>query len=360
MSHLVIMAAGTGGHIIPGLAVAREMQGRGWSVSWLGTSHGMENKLVPPSGISLDTITFSGLRGKGLLHTATGGLRLLKAFWDCIGILRKRSAHAVLGMGGYVCFPGGLMASLLNKPLMLVNADAALLLSNRSLLPLADRVAFGFDGAAARSIKNAVVTGNPVRAEIEALPAPEQRFAGRQGALKLLVVGGSLGAQVLNRTLPAALALLPPVQRPQVLHQTGAADAETVRAAYDAAGIQATVLPFIDDMPAQLAACDLMVCRAGAITVSELCAAGVAAVLVPLIVSTTSHQRYNAQWMAVQGAALHLPQAELSAQSLATVLQGLRRPQLLIMASKARGLARANAAARVADELEKLVRKAAA
>ena len=359
MTHLVIMAAGTGGHIIPGLAVAREMQGRGWSVSWLGTSHGMENKLVPPTAIPLDTITFSGLRGKGLLHTATGGLRLLKAFWDCLRILRRRGAHAVLGMGGYVCFPGGLMASLLNKPLMLVNADAALLLSNKSLLPLADRVAFGFDGAAAQRTKNAVVTGNPVRAEIEALPEPAQRFQGRQGPLHLLVVGGSLGAQVLNQTLPQALALLPAAQRPQVLHQTGAAQFETVRAAYEAAGVEAQLRTFIDDMPEQLAACDLMVCRAGAITVSELCAAGVAAVLVPLIVSTTSHQRDNAQWMSAQGAAVHLPQAELTAPKLATLLQGLARDQLLAMARKARSLAHAHAAARVADELEQLVRRAA-
>ena len=358
MSHLVIMAAGTGGHIIPGLAVAREMQGRGWSVSWLGTSHGMENRLVPPTAIALDTISFSGLRGKGLLHTATGGLRLLKAFWDCLGILRKRGASAVLGMGGYVCFPGGLMASLLNKPLMLVNADAALLLSNRSLLPLADRVAFGFEGAAARSTRNAVVTGNPVRAEIEALPHPAQRFEGRQGPLRLLVVGGSLGAQVLNQTLPQALALLPAAQRPQVLHQAGAAQAESVRAAYEAAGVVAQVLPFIDDMPAQLADCDLMVCRAGAITVSELCAAGVAAVLVPLIVSTTSHQRDNAQWLAAHGAAVHLPQAELTPHRLATLLQGLTRDQLLAMALQARSQARPHAAARVADELEKLVRRA--
>ena len=359
MSHLVIMAAGTGGHIIPGLAVAREMQGRGWSVSWLGTSHGMENKLVPPTGISMDTLTFSGLRGKGLWHTATGGLRLLKAFWDSFHILRRRSAHAVLGMGGYVCFPGGLMASLLNKPLMLVNADAALLLSNKSLLPLADRVAFGFDGAAANSTKNAVVTGNPVRAEIEALPAPAERFKDRQGPLRLLVVGGSLGAQVLNQTLPQALALLPAAQRPQVLHQAGAAQADAVRAAYAQAGVVADVTAFIDDMPAQLAACDVMVCRAGAITVSELCAAGVAAVLVPLIASTTAHQRDNAQWMAGHGAAVHLPQADLSPQKLATLLQGLHRAGLLTIATQARSLARAHAAARVADELEQLVRRAA-
>ena len=203
MSHLVIMAAGTGGHIIPGLAVAREMQGRGWSVSWLGTSHGMENRLVPPTGIALDTIGFSGLRGKGVLHTLTGGLRLLKAFWDCLQHLRRRGADAVLGMGGYVCFPGGMMAALLNKPLLLVNADAALLMSNKALLPVADRVAFGFEGVAAAKVKHAVVTGNPVRSEIETLAEPAARYAGRSGPLRLLVVGGSLGAQVL-RSKPAA------------------------------------------------------------------------------------------------------------------------------------------------------------
>ena len=354
MSHLVIMAAGTGGHIMPGLAVAREMQGRGWSVSWLGTAHGMENKLVPAAGILLDTISFSGLRGKGLLHTATGGLRLLKAFWDCFGILRRRGANVVLGMGGYVCFPGGLMASLLNKPLMLVNADAALLMSNKSLLPVADRVAFGFDGDAAKRTKNAVVTGNPVRAEIENIAPPNERYAGRQGSLRLLVVGGSLGAQVLNQTLPAAIALLPAAARPRITHQAGSAQADDVRAAYSQAGIDAEVLPFIDDMPQRLAACDLMVCRAGAITVSELCAAGVPAVLVPLIVSTTAHQRDNATWLAGRGGAVHLPQAELSAQKLADVLSGINRESLLAMATKARALAKPQAASRVADEVEKL------
>jgi UDP-N-acetylglucosamine--N-acetylmuramyl-(pentapeptide) pyrophosphoryl-undecaprenol N-acetylglucosamine transferase len=355
MPHLVVMAAGTGGHIIPGLAVAQEMQGRGWSVSWLGTTHGMENKLVPPAGLRLDTISFSGLRGKGLLHTLTGGLRLLKAFVDCFRILRARGANAVLGMGGYVCFPGGLMASLLNKPLMLVNADAGLLLSNKSLLPVADRVAFGFAGEAAAKTKNGLVTGNPVRAEIEALPAPAVRYAGRSGPLQLLVVGGSLGAQVLNSAVPAALALLPAGQRPQVVHQTGAAQADSVRAAYAAAGLVAEVLPFIDDMPRRLSACDLMLCRAGAITVSELCAAGVPAVLVPFIASTTAHQRDNAAWMAGQGAALHLPQPELTPEKLADVLAGLTRDTLLAMAEKARSLARPHAAARVADEIEKLV-----
>ena len=357
--HLVIMAAGTGGHIMPGLAVAREVRSRGWTVSWLGTSHGMENRLVPPAGIEMDTIAFSGLRGKGLLHTATGGLRLLKAFWDCLRILRRRGADVVLGMGGYVCFPGGLMASLLSKPLMLVNADAALLLSNKSLLPVADRVAFGFDGPAVKGVKAGVVTGNPVRAEIEALPEPSERFAGRSGALRLLVVGGSLGAQVLNRTVPQALALMEAGARPWVVHQTGAAQADEVRAAYAAAGLQADVLSFIDDMATQLAHCDLVLCRAGAVTVSELCAAGVASMLVPLVVSTTAHQRDNAQWLAGQGAAVHLPQAEFTPEALAQRLRALDREALLAMARRARSLAQPQAAARVADELQQLLGKRA-
>ncbi|NLZ40782.1 MAG: undecaprenyldiphospho-muramoylpentapeptide beta-N-acetylglucosaminyltransferase [Comamonadaceae bacterium] len=363
MSHLVVMAAGTGGHIMPGLAVAREMQRRGWSVSWLGTQQGMENRLVPQLGgpaLALDTIGFAGLRGKGVRHALLGGLRLLRAFWECLAILRRRGADAVLGMGGYVCFPGGLMASLLNKPLMLVNADAALLLSNKALLPLADRVAFGFPGPAAERTKNAVVTGNPVRAEIEAIAPPAERWRGRSGALELLVVGGSLGAQVLNETLPRAIALLAPAERPRVTHQSGAAMHGAVRAAYAAAGIDAEVLAFIEDMPARLAACDLMVCRAGAITVSELCAAGVPAVLVPLVLGTTAHQRDNAAWMQAQGAAIHLPQPELTAERLAGLLRGLTRARLLGMADRARALARPQAAARVADEIERLVARRAA
>lgn len=358
--HLVVMAAGTGGHVIPGLAVAQELLGRGWTVSWLGTRTGLENRLVPPTGIPMDTIAFSGLRGKGLLHSATGGLRLLGAFVSCWRLLRQRRASAVLGMGGYVCFPGGLMASWLNQPLLLVNADAALLLSNKSLLPVADRVAFGFEGEAARRTTNAVVTGNPVRAEIEAIAPPAQRYGARSGPLKLLVVGGSLGAQVLNRTLPEAIARLPAQQRPHIVHQSGAADEAAVRAAYAAAGLAADVRAFIDDMPTQLAACDLMVCRAGAITVSELCAAGVPALLVPLVVSTTAHQRDNAHWLAAQSAAVHLPQTELTPERLAAELAKLDRATLQVMATKARAQARPQAAARVADEIEALVKKAKA
>ena len=357
MTHLVVMAAGTGGHVIPGLAVAREMIARGWSVSWLGTAGGMENQLVPRAGIPIDAIGFTGLRGKGALHALTGGLRLLQAFWQCLRILRRRSAGAVLGMGGYVCFPGGMMAALLGRPLVLVNADAALLLSNRALAPVADRIAFGFDGADAKRLKRAVVTGNPVRAEIEVLPPPAERFAARDGALRLLVVGGSLGAKPLNDALPRALALIPPAERPQVTHQTGHAHHAAVVEAYDAAGVDAEVVPFIDDMAARLAACDLMVCRAGAGTVSELCAAGVAALLVPFIVSTTAHQRDNAAWMAAQGAAIHLPQPELTPERLAGLLRGLDRSALQAMAGRARALARPHAAARLADEIERLVRR---
>ncbi len=363
MSHLVIMAAGTGGHVIPGLAVAQEMRSRGWTVSWLGTTGGMENRLVPPSGIAMDTIEFSGMRGKGLMHSVRGGLRLLQAFWSCLRILRTRGANAVLGMGGYVCLPGGLMSGVLRKPLMLVNADASLLLSNKALLGVAKRIAFGFDGAAAATTGNAIVTGNPVRSAIEDLPAPAERYANRGGPLRVLVLGGSLGAQVLNQTVPLAVASMPADGRPHVVHQTGPTHRDAVRDAYRAAGLEPMggaieVLPFVDDMAAQLMVCDVVVCRAGAITVSELCAAGVPSVLVPLIVSTTSHQRDNATFMAQHGAAVHLPQAELTTEKLAELLGGMDRSKLLAMAERAKSLARPRAAARVADEIEKLVAKA--
>ncbi|MCE9659568.1 MAG: undecaprenyldiphospho-muramoylpentapeptide beta-N-acetylglucosaminyltransferase [Burkholderiales bacterium] len=356
MKHLVVMAAGTGGHVMPGLAVAAEMQQRGWSVSWLGTPNGMENKLVPKTGIALDRIAFSGLRGKGLIGNLHGALLLLAAFGTCLRIFSRRRADAVLGMGGYVCFPGGWMAWLQGRPLLLVNADASLLLSNRALELAAKKIAFGFPGEAAEAMgRKAVVSGNPVRASIEALAAPTERFAGRSGVLRLLVVGGSLGARVLNECVPQAIALLPKAERPEVTHQTGEAGRAGVQEAYAAAGAEAEVLPFIDDMPERLANCDLIVCRAGAITVSELCAAGVAAVLVPLVVSTTAHQRDNANWMAGQGAAIHLPQAELSPRKLADLIASLTRDALQAMATKARSLARPHAAARVADEIERMV-----
>ena len=355
--HLVVMAAGTGGHVMPGLAVAAEMQRRGWSVSWLGTTTGMENRLVPPSGLAMDRVAFAGMRGKGLVGNALGALRMMGAVFTCARVFASRRASAVIGMGGYVCVPGGWASRWRGLPLVLVNADAALLLSNRALQGTARRIAFGFDGPAAHAMGDkGVVTGNPVRAAIEALPEPVARQAGRSGPLHVLVVGGSLGARVLNETLPAAVARIPAGDRPRVTHQTGRDAEAAVRNAYVEAGVEnVEVLPFIDDMPERLAACDVIVCRAGAITVSELCAAGVASVLVPLVVSTTSHQRDNAEWLAGHGAAVHLPQAELTAERLATLIAGFTRDLLLTMATKARALARPHAAARVADLVESVV-----
>lgn len=354
--HLVVMAAGTGGHIIPGLAVAEEMQRRGWTVSWIGTEAGMEHKLVPAKGLALDALAFSGLRGKGLGHLLRGIAGFFKAMGQARRVFAQRGATAVLGMGGYVCVPGGLMAFLTGRPLMLVNADAAMLMSNSALKPFARRIAFGFDGAAAASTRKAVVTGNAVRAEIEALPAPAERLLPRMGPLRLLVVGGSLGARAINAAVPAALALWPVAERPTVRHQTGAANLAEVQQAYIAAGVPADVAPFIEDMAAALADADVVICRAGAITVSEICAAGSAAVLVPLVVSTTSHQRDNAVFMAQHGAAIHLPQAELTPQRLHDLIAGLQRHALATMGDKARALARPRAAARVADEIEGMVK----
>ena len=357
--HLVIMAAGTGGHIMPGLAVADELKQRGWTVSWLGTTGGMENRLVPPTGIPLDAIAFNGLRGKSLKDTLFGGVRLLKAFVDCWRILGQRKADAVLGMGGYVCFPGGLMGVARGKPLVLVNADAAMLLSNKALLPIADVLACGFDGPAAKHAR-ARVTGNPVRAEIEAIAPPAERFATRTGPIRVLVVGGSLGARVLNEAIPQALALMPADRRPLVTHQTGMANLNDVKSSYAAAGLvpgrDAEVVPFINNMAQRLAECDVIVGRAGAITVSELCAAGVPSILVPLIVSTTAHQRDNAVLLAEHGAAIHLPQTELTPQVLADRLMALRRDDLLTMAERARALGQHHAAAKVADAIEQLVK----
>jgi UDP-N-acetylglucosamine--N-acetylmuramyl-(pentapeptide) pyrophosphoryl-undecaprenol N-acetylglucosamine transferase len=349
---LMIMAAGTGGHIFPGLAIAQTMQAHGWEVTWLGTSHGMEVQLVAQHGIAMDAIDFSGLRGKGWLHTVKGAFKLLVGFMQCFRFLGRRKPTLVLGMGGYVTVPGGLMASLRGIPLVLVNADAALLLSNKMLAPFAHSLLFGFPADFGRWRGKSQVTGNPVRQEIRALAAPAERYAARQGPLRVLVVGGSLGANVLNQVLPAALALLPPSQRPQVTHQSGRQHIDALRAAYRAAGVEAQVLDFIDDMAACYAAADIVVCRAGAITLSELTVAGVASLLVPLVASTTSHQRDNAVWMERQQAALHMPQKELNAQSLSIVLHGLTRTDCLNMAQAAYQIGKRDANDSIAAILE--------
>jgi len=354
---LLIMAAGTGGHIFPGLAIADTMRARGWQVSWLGTTHGMERELVPKHGVEMDSIVFAGLRGKGLAHTVKGVWRMVASFGACYGIIGKRRPDVVLGMGGYVTVPGGAMARLRGVPLALVNADAALLLSNKTLAPLADKVLFGFPADFGKAAAKAEVTGNPVRKEILGLPLPATRYAGHDGPLRILVVGGSLGAKVLNECVPAALAKLPADQRPLVTHQSGKQHIEALRAAYAQAGVQAEVVDFIDDMPRRYADADLVICRAGAITVSELTAAGVASVLVPLVASTTSHQRDNAKWMAQNKAAVHLPQTELTPDSLAALLQKMNRPACLEMALAAYEQGRRNANEAIAQVLERLVKQ---
>lgn len=354
---LLIMAAGTGGHIFPGLAIADTMRARGWQVSWLGTTHGMERDLVPGHGIEMDSIVFAGLRGKGLMHTVKGMWSMFAGFGACFRILARRRPDVVLGMGGYVTVPGGVMARLRGVPLALMNADAALLLSNRMLAPLADKVLFGFPADFGRAAGKAEVTGNPIRREIIALGEPAPRYAGHRGSLRMLVVGGSQGARVLNECVPAALAALPAQQRPLVTHQSGRRHIDALRAAYAQAGVEAEVVDFIDDMPRRYADADLVICRAGAITVSELTAAGVASVLVPLVASTTSHQRDNAVWMAKSKAAMHVPQTALTPDSLAALLQTLDRPACREMAQAAYEQGRRDAGEAIAQILERLVKQ---
>lgn len=353
MKHLLIMAAGTGGHIFPGLAIADTMRARGWQVSWLGTLRGMEADIVPKRGIVFDAIDFAGLRGKGLMHTLKGAIKMLTSFLRCRTILRARRPDVVLGMGGYVTVPGGVMAVLGGTPLALMNADAALLMSNKALLPFAKKVLFGFPAEEAQGVK-AQVTGNPVRTEIRTLPLPAERYAARSGPLNVLVIGGSLGAKVLNDTLPAALAQMPADARPRIVHQSGRQHIDVLKAHYTNAGVQAEVVDFIDDMASRYAAADLVICRAGAITVAELCAAGVASVLVPLVVSTTAHQRNNAQWMAKTGAAVHLPQQDMTPAAIASLLTEMTRERCQQTAEAAYQQGRRDANDAIAGVLEAL------
>lgn len=354
MKRLLVMAAGTGGHIFPGLAIAETMKSRGWQVSWLGTAHGMEGGIVPRHGVEMDVIDFKGLRGKGLRHTMGGAFKLAASFATCLRILARRKPDVVLGMGGYVTVPGGLMARLRGIPVVLVNADAALLLSNKTLTPIANQVLFGFPADFGRAAGKAIVTGNPVRKEILELPLPSLRYAPRTGPLRLLIVGGSLGAKVLNDCIPAALARMSADARPIVVHQSGKQHIEALRKAYADAQMSAEVVDFIEDMPRRYAEADLVICRAGAITVSELTAAGIASVLVPFIASTTSHQRDNARWMAGQNAAIHMEQNELTPDRVASLLLSMTREACLDMAQAAHACGRRDANQAIAEVLEKL------
>ena len=355
--HLLVMAAGTGGHVFPGLAIAAEMQQRGWTVSWLGTKTGMEGELVAKHGIAMDQLDFTGLRGKGWKHSVSGVFKLAKSFFTCIAIMRKRQPDVVLGMGGYVTVPGGVCAALMGKPLVLMNADAPLLLSNKSLKMFANKLMFGLPSQSAQQDAKFVFTGNPIRKDIISMDAPEQRYASHQGVLKILVVGGSLGAHVLNQTVPEALALIPESERPVVVHQSGKQHVAALRERYDSLAVQAEVLAFIDDMPRRYADADVVICRAGAITVSELTAAGVASVLLPLVASSTSHQKANAEWLSQAGGAIHLPQKELTAQGLAQLMQNLSRARFLEMAQAAYQLGRRDASNTIAGILETLAKK---
>jgi UDP-N-acetylglucosamine--N-acetylmuramyl-(pentapeptide) pyrophosphoryl-undecaprenol N-acetylglucosamine transferase len=307
----------------------------------------------------MDVIDFAGMRGKGIGHTVSGAFKMAASFGRVRGFLATRKPDVVLGMGGYVTVPGGMMARMKGIPLALVNADAALLLSNKTLTPLAQRVLFGFPADFGKAAGKAVVTGNPVRKEILEMPAPARRFASRNGPLNILVVGGSLGAKVLNDAVPAALAMIPAGERPVVTHQSGKKNIDALRAAYKQAGVEANVVDFIDDMAAEYANADLVICRAGAITISELTAAGVASVLVPFVASTTSHQRDNAIWMDKQKAAVHLPQGELNAQRLANLLQSTSRDDCLRMAEAAMAVGRRDANDAIAGVLEQLARQGA-
>lgn len=350
MRTLLVMAGGTGGHIFPGIAVAEALRAKGWRIVWMGNPDGMEARLIPARGYETAWVRFTALRGKGLLRKLMLPVNLLAGFWQALRQLRRVRPDVVLGMGGYISFPGGMMAALTGRPLVLHEQNSVAGLANRVLAGVADSVLSGFP----QVLDNARWVGNPVREEIAAAAPPAQRFAGRSGPLRLLVVGGSLGASVLNLTVPQALARIPAGQRPLVTHQAGEKQIDALRAAYREAGVDGELLPFIDDMAARYAAADLVICRAGALTVAELAAVGVASVLVPFPHAVDDHQTGNARFLSEHGAAILLPQHELSADALAGLLARLNRVHLLEMACKARELAKPQAAFEVAAECERL------
>jgi UDP-N-acetylglucosamine--N-acetylmuramyl-(pentapeptide) pyrophosphoryl-undecaprenol N-acetylglucosamine transferase len=345
---LMVMAGGTGGHIFPALAVAEVLRERGWRVVWLGARGGMEERLVPARGYAAEWIRFGGVRGKGWLRKLLLPAALLVAFWQSAAALFRQRPDVVLGMGGYAAFPGGMMAALFGKPLLIHEQNAIPGLANRVLAGVADRVLSAFPDAFEGRV-DVIWSGNPVRREIIALAPPEARFAGRSGPLRLLVVGGSLGARALNETLPQALALLARAERPAVIHQAGNPYAEAVRRHYRELGVDAEVLAFVDDMAARYGEADLVVCRAGATTVTELAVAGVGSILVPFPHAVDDHQTRNARYLSERGAALLMPQRELTPQSLAAALRGLDRGRLLEMARAARAVGKPDAAQKVAE-----------
>jgi UDP-N-acetylglucosamine--N-acetylmuramyl-(pentapeptide) pyrophosphoryl-undecaprenol N-acetylglucosamine transferase len=341
---ILIMAGGTGGHIFPALAVAEKMRERGWRVVWLGNPDGMEARLVPQQGFEMLWLKFSALRGKGLLRKLLLPFNLLRGFWQAQKAIRKLQPNVVLGMGGYITFPGGMMASLLGKPLIVHEQNSVAGLANRVLAGVADHVATGFPDV----LKKGVWAGNPVRPEISKMAPPAERFAERSGALRLLVVGGSLGAHVLNEKVPQGMALLTADQQPQIVHQAGEKHIEALKANYAAVGVQAHCVPFIEDMAGAYEWADLVICRSGALTVAELAAAGVASILVPYPHAVDDHQTGNARFLVNAGGAFLLPQSEMTPEAIA-LIRNYSRGQLLEMAEKARSLAKPDATEEVAN-----------
>ena len=351
---ILIMAGGTGGHIFPALAVADILRSQGWQVTWLGAPHSMEAELVPKHGYQMAWVRFSGVRGKGLLRLLLLPFNLALALWQSAVAIFQIRPDVVLGMGGYITFPGGLMSALLRRPLVIHEQNSIAGLSNKLLAHIAKKVLSGFPDV----LPNAIWCGNPVRSDIAALSDPQQRYADHHGKLNVLVVGGSLGAKAINEVLPQALALLPREMRPNVLHQTGKQHFAEVQRLYQQAGVQADIKPFIDEMARHYANADLVICRAGALTIAELAAAGVASILIPFPFAVDDHQTQNAKFLSKRGAAVLLPQHELSAEKLAQQLRELGvgdqvdakngREKLLAMARQAREVAKADAALSVA------------
>ncbi|AME23039.1 undecaprenyldiphospho-muramoylpentapeptide beta-N-acetylglucosaminyltransferase [Burkholderia sp. PAMC 26561] len=348
---LMVMAGGTGGHVFPGLAVAHWMQARGWRVVWLGNAAGMEATLVPKHGIAMEYVRFGGVRGKGLKTKLMLPVNLLRACSQSLRALRSVKPDVVLGMGGYITFPAGLMSKLSGTPLVLHEQNSIAGLANKVLAHIAKRVLVAFPNA----LPNAEWTGNPVRAELAETLSPKERYAARNvkpdARLNVLVVGGSLGAAALNETVPKALALLDPAARPHVVHQAGAKHIDALKANYAAAGLTSDedvqLVPFIDDMASAYAAADLVICRSGAMTVSEIAAVGVAALFVPFPFAVDDHQTTNAAFLANEGAAHLIQQRDLSAEKLAGWLRDQTRETLSQMAVKARALAKPDATERV-------------
>lgn len=346
----LIMAGGTGGHIFPGLAVAQALRERGWNVRWLGAPGSMESRIVPAQGFPLETIEFSGVRGKGIMTLAFLPMRLLRAFWQALAVVRRVKPDVVVGLGGYISFPGGMMAVLAGKPLVLHEQNSVAGMANKVLASVSHRIFTAFPNV----FPKGRWVGNPLRQAFTEQPAPEQRFAGRSGPLRLLVVGGSLGARALNEIVPQALALIPADVRPVVLHQSGAAQIDALRANYAAAGVQAELTPFIDDTARAFAEADVIVCRAGASTVTEIAAVGAAAIYVPFPSAVDDHQTTNARFLVDAGGGWLMQQSALTAQSLAEMLQNMQRATLLERAGKAKKMQKTDATAEVVAACEEL------